>query len=137
MSRSHVVISNADARRLAAPIVVNDAAATVEGLRVRANGCWRMGEWAQAARLMKDADALTRDMQAYPDAPLLEIAAGDVVTPVYAWVQASAVRLGGAELHVGARYTVASVEGGFAQAFVTLVEQPAEKFPAHLFARAG
>jgi hypothetical protein len=87
MSRSHVVVSKADARKLSAP--------------------------------------------------LLEIASGAVVTPIQAWRQASVMRPGAAELHMGARYTVARVEGGFSGAFVTVVEQPGEMFPAHLFARAA
>lgn len=87
MSRSHVVISTADAKKLAAPT--------------------------------------------------LEICDGAVVTPVHAWRQASATRPGAAELHVGAHYVVARVFGGFGGAFVTLAEQPGEKFPAHLFAKAA
>lgn len=69
-------------------------------------------------------------------APLLEIAPGAVVTPTRAWRQASLVREGAAELHVGARYAVTHVEGGFSGALVSVAEQPGEKFPAHLFAKA-
>ena len=69
--------------------------------------------------------------------PTLEIAPGDAVTPVHEWKQASVIRQGAAHLDIGARYTVAKVEGGFSAAFVTLAEQPGEKFPAHLFARAA
>ena len=69
-------------------------------------------------------------------APLLEIAPGDVVTPVRAWRQASVAGRGGAELQAGARYTVAKVKGGFSGAWVSLAERPGETLPAHLFAKA-
>lgn len=69
-------------------------------------------------------------------APVLEIAPGDAVTPIHDHQQASHTRQSVVGLRVGARYTVAGVEGGFSGAFVTVAEQPGEKFPAHLFARA-
>ena len=68
---------------------------------------------------------------------LLSIHAGDVVTPVHAWTQASgAVNGAAATLDVHAHYTVAHVTPGYSGAFVTLRELPADKFPAHLFALA-
>ncbi len=68
--------------------------------------------------------------------PALEIAPGDVVTPVHDWKQASVVRYGAAQLVVGARYAVAKVFGGYSGAFVELVDGPGDKFPAHLFVKA-
>ena len=70
-------------------------------------------------------------------APLLEIAPGDKVTPVREWRQDSARSPYPAELRFGACYIVARVEGGYSGAFVTLEDQPGERFPAHLFAKAN
>ncbi len=69
--------------------------------------------------------------------PALEIAPGAVVTPIHDYVQASHDRQRVVGLRLGARYVVAALEGGFAQVFVTLAEQPGEKFPGHLFAKAA